>query len=216
MSLYYEVAGEGKPIVLVHGNGGNHKVFYVEIQQFVDAGYKVYALDSRGQGENEPLDEYHYTDMAEDVYQFITELGLEKPAYYGWSDGGIIALELEIAHPGTLGLAAISGTNLYPDGAEQEILDAIAAANEENFDPLNKLMLTETDIDPEDLTNIDIPVLVLAGSEDVIRQDHTELISEKLPNSELHIVEGEDHGSYIQGSEIAGELVLDFLADNNY
>ncbi|MCI7812931.1 MAG: alpha/beta fold hydrolase [Lachnospiraceae bacterium] len=57
VSLYYEVAGEGKPVVLVHGNGGNHKVFHVEIQQLVDAGYQVYALDSRGQGENEPLDE---------------------------------------------------------------------------------------------------------------------------------------------------------------
>ena len=38
VSLYYEVAGEGKPVVLVHGNGGNHKVFHTEIQQLVDAG----------------------------------------------------------------------------------------------------------------------------------------------------------------------------------
>ena len=56
VSLYYEVAGEGKPVVLVHGNGGNHKAFHTEIQQLVDAGYQVYALDSRGQGENAPLD----------------------------------------------------------------------------------------------------------------------------------------------------------------
>ncbi|MDO4323328.1 MAG: alpha/beta hydrolase [Lachnospiraceae bacterium] len=216
VSLYYEVAGEGKPIVLVHGNGGNHKVFSVEIQQFVDAGYQVYALDSRGQGENEPLDEYHYTDMAEDVYQFITELGLEKPAYYGWSDGGIIALELEIAHPNTLGLAAISGTNLNPEGADPEIIAIIEEANEADPNPLNELMLTEPNIDPEDLTKIEIPVLVLAGSEDVILQEHTELIADKLPNSELHIVEGEDHGSYIQGSDIAGNLVLDFLQEHDY
>ena len=68
------MAGEGKPDVLVHGNGGNHKVFHTESQQLVDAGYQVYALDSRGQGENAPLDEYHYDDMAEDVYQFINKL----------------------------------------------------------------------------------------------------------------------------------------------
>lgn len=216
VSLYYEVAGEGKPIVLVHGNGGNHKVFSVEIQQFVDAGYQVYALDSRGQGENEPLDEYHYEDMAEDVYQFITKLGLEKPAYYGWSDGGIIALELEIAHPNTLSLAAISGTNLNPEGADPEVIAAIEEANEEDPNPLNTLMLTEPNIDPEDLTKIEIPVLVLAGSEDVILPEHTELIAEKLPNSELHIVEGEDHGSYIQDSDIAGNLVLDFLKEHDY
>ena len=57
VSLYYAVAGEGKPVVLVHGNGGSHTAFTVEMQQLVDAGYQVYALDSRGQGANEPLDE---------------------------------------------------------------------------------------------------------------------------------------------------------------
>lgn len=216
VSLYYEVAGEGKPVVLVHGNAGNHKVFHVEIQQLVDAGYQVYALDSRGQGENAPLEEYHYDDMAEDVYQFINTLELDKPAYYGWSDGGIIGLTLEIAHPDTLSLMAISGTNLNPEGADPDVIAAIAEANEENPDPLNTLMLTEPNIDPEDLKNITIPVLVTAGSNDVIQKEHTELIADSLPNSELKIVEGEDHGSYIQDSEIMGNLLLDFLKEHNY
>lgn len=216
VSLYYEVAGEGKPVVLVHGNGGNHKVFHVEIQQLVDAGYQVYALDSRGQGENEPLDEYHYDDMAEDVYQFITALGLDKPAYYGWSDGGIIGLTLEIAHPGTVSLLTISGTNLNPEGADPEIIAAIDAANKENPNPLNTLMLTEPDIDPADLENITVPVLVTAGSNDVILEEHTKLIADSLPNSELTILDGEDHGSYIQDSEIAGNLLIDFLQDHEY
>ena len=215
-TLYYEVAGEGKPVVLVHGNGGNHKVFYKEIQHLVDAGYQVYAPDSRGQGENAPQEEYHYEEFAEDMYQFITALGLDKPAYYGWSDGGIIGLLLEISHPDTVSLMAISGTNLYPDGAQQEILDMIQEDYDKTGAPLEKLMLTEPNIDPEELKAITVPVLVLAGSEDVIKQEHTELIADSLPNSELHIVEGEDHGSYIQGSEIAGELILKFLQEHDY
>ena len=215
-TLNYLVTGEGKPVVLVHGNGGNHKVFNIEIQQLAEAGYQVYALDSRGQGANEPEDEYHYTEFAEDTYQFIQALGLNQPAYYGWSDGGIIGLELEIAHPHTVSLLAISGTNLNPEGADPDVIAWIAEANEENPDPLNELMLTEPDIDPDDLEDIDIPVLVLAGSEDVILPEHTELIAEKLPNSKLIIVEGEDHGSYIEGSEIAGNLLLEFLEENDY
>lgn len=216
VSLYYEVAGEGKPVVLVHGNGGNHKVFHTEIQQLVDAGYQVYALDSRGQGENAPLDEYHYDDMAEDVYQFINKLELDKPAYYGWSDGGIIGLTLEIAHPDTLSVMAISGTNLNPEGADPDVIAAIKEANDENPDPLNTLMLTEPNIDPEDLKNITIPVLVTAGSNDVILKEHTELIADSLPNSELKIVDGEDHGSYIQDSDIMGKLLIDFLQEHDY
>ena len=216
VSLYYAVAGEGKPVVLVHGNGGSHTAFTVEMQQLVDAGYQVYALDSRGQGANEPLDEYHYADMAEDVYQFINALGLEQPAYYGWSDGGIIGLTLELAHPGTLSLMAISGTNLYPDGADPELMEYFAAENEANPDPLVTLMLTEPDIDPADLASIDIPVLVTAGSEDVILAEHTQLIADSLPDSELVIVDGENHSSYIQGSEIMGDLLIDFLQEHGY
>lgn len=216
VTLNYEVAGEGKPVVLVHGNGGRHQVFSVEIKQLVDAGYEVYAVDSRGQGANEPLEEYHYADMAEDMYQFITELGLDKPAYYGWSDGGIIGLMLEIAHPGTLGLMAISGANLNPEGASPEVIAMIAAAVEENPDPLSSMMLTEPNIDPEDLKKIEIPVLVTAGSEDVILPEHTQLIADSLPNSELKIVEGEGHETYIQDSEIMGELLIDFLQAHDY
>ena len=216
ISLYYAVAGEGKPVVLVHGNGGSHTVFTVEIQQLVDAGYKVYALDSRGQGANEPLDEYHYADMAEDIYQFITALELDKPAYYGWSDGGINGLTLELAHPGTVSLLAISGTNLSPEGAEDEIIEYLAEINEEANDPLITLMLTEPNIDAADLASIEIPVLVTAGSEDVIKAEETQKIADSLPNSELVILEGEGHETYIEGSEIVGNLLIDFLKEHDY
>ena len=93
----------GKPVVLLHGNGGSHKSLTTQAVQLARAGYRVYSLDSRGQGANAPLEEYHYADMMEDTYMFIRQLGLEKPALFGWSDGGIIELMLEMAHPGTCG-----------------------------------------------------------------------------------------------------------------
>lgn len=216
VTLLYSVAGEGKPVVLVHGNGGSHQVFATEIKQLVNAAYQVYALDSRGQGANDPLDEYHYADMAEDVYQFITTLELDHPAYYGWSDGGIIGLTLELAHPGTVSVMAISGTNLNPEGADPELMSALEDANAEDPQPLVTLMLTEPDIDPADLAGIGIPVLVTAGSNDVILPEHTQLIADSLPNATLTIVEGENHSSYIEGSEVMGNLLLDFLKANQY
>ena len=209
--LHYAVAGAGKPVILVHGNGESHDLFDVEIRQLSEAGYRVYAPDSRGHGANEPLDEYHFADMAEDMYWFIQTLGLKKPAYYGHSDGGIIGLMLELRHPGTLGMLAISGANLTPDGLEPSFLAEYSARNEKEPDPLIALMLTEPHIEAESLEGIDIPVLVTAGEHDLILPEETRRIAGHLPRARLVIVKGADHGSYVAGSEIMGELLIDFL-----
>ena len=210
--LHYEVMGEGRPVVLVHGNGEDHHIFDIEIAQLVKAGYQVYAPDSRGHGANASQPEYHYSNMAEDMYQFIRAMRLEKPAFYGFSDGGIIGLTLITNHPDCVGALAISGTNLSPDGLVPSFVEEYTAINKEENDPLITLMLTEPHIDPETLKKITVPVLVTAGENDLILQSETEKIADMIPNSTMIILEGEDHGSYIVNSEIMGELLIDFLS----
>lgn len=209
--LHYAAVGEGKPVVLVHGNGEDHHLFDVEIGQLAEAGYRVYAPDSRGHGANERLNEYHYADMAEDMYRFIRALGLEKPYFYGHSDGGIIGLLLAIRHPETLGAMAISGANLTPEGVDPAFAEEFGARNEAHPTPLITLMLTEPHIDPRSLESIHIPVLVTAGEHDLILPEETQRIAEHLPNARRIVVEGEDHGSYIAGSDIMGRLLIDFF-----
>ena len=209
--LHYAAVGAGKPVVLVHGNGESHDLFDTEIGQLIDAGYHVFAPDSRGHGANERLNEYHYADMAEDMYRFIRALHLEKPLFYGHSDGGIIGLLLEIHHPGTLGAMAISGTNLSPAGLDPEFLAEYRARNSHHPDPLVTLMLTEPDIDPRLLESIRVPVLVTAGEYDLILPEETQRIARHLPNAKLAVVEGEDHGSYIANNETMGRLLIDFF-----
>lgn len=209
--LHYARAGKGRPVVLVHGNAEDHHLFDTEIEQLVEAGYEVYAPDSRGHGANEPMDEYHYVEMAEDIYQFIRAMGLERPALYGHSDGGILALMLEIRHPGTLGVMAVSGTNLSPEGIDPGFIAEYTALNEKEPDPLVTLMLTEPHIAPETLRGITIPVLVTAGDNDLILRRETDRIVENLPDAELVIVEGADHGSYIVDSRVMGEMLIDFF-----
>ena len=209
--LHYAEVGVGKPVVLVHGNGESHDLFDTEIRQLADAGYHVFAPDSRGHGANERLDEYHYADMAEDMYRFIRELQLEKPLFYGHSDGGIIGLLLEIGHPGTLGAMAISGANLSPDGLDSKFREEYREHNRVQPDPLVTLMLTEPDIDPQLLGTIRIPVLVTVGEHDLILPEETQRIVQHLPNAKLTVVEDEDHGSYIAGSETMGRLLIDFF-----
>lgn len=216
IDLHYAAAGEGKPVLLVHGNGESHDLFDTEIRQLTEAGYRVYAPDSRGHGANAPLAEYHYADMAEDMFQLMQALGLEKPAYYGHSDGGIIGLLLAVSHPEALGLMALSGTNLSPGGITPSFVEEFEALNREKPDPLVTLMLTEPDIDPVSLREIRIPVLVTVGENDLILPEETERIVSHLPDARLRVVEGADHGSYIDGSEIMGNLLLAFFEEEGY
>ena len=215
VKLHYLQEGSGRPVVLVHGNGESHALFETEIKQLTAAGYEVFAPDSRGHGANEPVSEYHYADMADDIFCLIRELGLEKPYYFGHSDGGIIGLLLELRHPGTLGKMAVSGTNLSPDGIVPEFVEEFTAINEREPNPLITLMLTEPHIEPEELQGITIPVLVTVGEHDLILPEETQRIVQNLPDVRLIVVPGADHGSYLDHNERMGEFLLDFYAEQN-
>ena len=213
VSICYEIVGEGDPVILLHGNGGSHEDLSLITEQLAAAGYRAYAVDSRGQGANAPLDEYHYTDMADDVYQLIKLWGLTKPALYGWSDGGIVGLLTEIRHPGSLGALAVSGANISPDGLDGSFLMSVKLSDAVHEDPLTTMILTEPDITEEELAGITCPVLVTAGSGDIIREDHTRQIAEAIPGSQLIIFDGESHGSYITGNTKMAEALITFLEE---
>lgn len=203
--------GKGRPVVLIHGNGETHLIFEREIEQLRTAGYRVIAPDSRGHGGSGPVQEFHYADMAEDVFQLIQTLQLQQPLYYGHSDGGIIGLLLEIRHPGTLSAMAISGTNLSPQGLREDFLESCRSQNAVNPEPLITLMLREPHIAPEALGGIRIPVLVTVGEHDLILPEETARIVSHLPKAEKVVLKGEDHGSYVVGSDTMGQLLTDFF-----
>lgn len=215
-NLLFSVRGpeNGKPVVLMHGNGGSHKSMATQALQLSKAGYRVYVLESRGQGANEPLQEYHYADMAEDCYQFIVKLGLERPLVGGWSDGGINALMLEMAHPGTCGLIVASGANLHPDCGDG--FEEFKAWILEQGTPLALMMLSEPDIKPEELSVIKCPALITVGDKDLISVEHTKLISDNIPDSELIVFKRASHSSYIKRNPRLGRAMLDFMARHGY
>lgn len=216
MKLFYSARGplDGKPVVLMHGNGGSHKSMTTQAIQLALRGYRVYCPDSRGQGANPPLDEYHYADMAEDCYLFIKALGLEKPCVGGWSDGGINALMLEMSHPGTCSSILAAGANLKPDCGDgfEEFKEWILSEGT----PLAMMMLTEPDIEPESLNVIKCPALVTVGSKDLISVEHTRLIADNIPDATLTVIEGATHSSYIKRNPRLGRLILNFFSQIGY
>ena len=215
VSLFYAAEGAGKPVILLHGNGGSHNDLETTHRELAQAGYMAYALDSRGQGANPRLDEYHYKDMATDVYEFIKAKGLEKPAVFGFSDGGNIALQLEVMYPGTLGAIATGGANIFVEGS---LIPSFAEGflAQPTDEPLVIMMQNEPTMTVEDMKTIACPALIMSGEHDLILADHTRLIGDNIPSGEAVVIPGEDHGSYICNSSKLAPLLLDFFAKIGY
>lgn len=209
--LFYEKTGEGRPLLLLHGNGEDHTIFDALIP-LLSRTYTVYAIDSRGHGASNPTEEYSYAGMAEDIAQLITSLEIESPALYGFSDGGIVGLLLALHYPNLLSRLIISGANLNPRGMKWAFVHKIKQHYKKTHSPLERLMLEEPDIQPSALAGIQIPVLVLAGADDIIKPAHTKLIAKSLADAQLKIIPGEDHGSYIIHSDKLYPYIRDFLA----
>ena len=215
VSLFYAAEGAGKPVILLHGNGGSHNDLETTQRELAQAGYMVYALDSRGQGANQRLDEYHYKDMATDVYEFIKMKDLDKPAVFGFSDGGIIALQLEVMYPGTLGAIVTGGANIFVEGALiPEFAEGFLA--QPSTEPLVIMLQTEPNMTVEDMAGIGCPSLIMSGEKDLIQTDHTRLIGENIPDGRVKILPGEDHGSYICNSSKLAPLMLEFFKEIGY
>lgn len=209
--LFYDKTGEGSPVLLLHGNGEDHTIFDALIPLLAQ-NHTVYAIDSRGHGASNPTDDYHYEAMADDIAQLITSLEIDSPILYGFSDGGIIGLLLALHYQGLISRLIISGANLNPHGMKRAFLHKIKQHYKKTKNPLDLIMLEEPDIDPSSLAQIRIPVLVLAGEDDIIKPAHTELIAKKLPNAKLQIIPGEDHGSYILHCSTVYPYIKDFIS----
>src|SRR5689334_3289152 len=125
--MYCEVYGQGKPLLIIHGNGGSINNFIYQIP-FFSKKYKVIIADSRAQGKSaDNGDSLSYEMMADDYAALLDAMKIDSADVIGWSDGGINALLLAIRHPGKVKMLAATGANLWPDttAVPQEIINMV-------------------------------------------------------------------------------------------
>ncbi len=208
IDINYEKTGEGRPLVMVHGNGEDHSIFDEAIA-LLKKKYTCYAVDSRNHGGSGSVAELHYDDMVNDMIAFMEALDLSDVVFYGFSDGGIVGL-LAAARCPRITTLIVSGANMTPDGLKGSLKLMIKIMNRVNRDTKLELMLNEPHITEEMLGAIKARTLVLAGSRDVIREKETRRIAAAIPGAVLHILPGEGHGSYIAHKEKIARLIMDF------
>ena len=210
--LFYEKLGSGKPLVMAHCNSMDHKIFR-KAAQVLSQHYTVYLPDSRDHGKSEKVKTLHYDDMAEDMQEFILQLGLRKPVFYGFSDGGIIGLLLASKYPDLLSALIVSGASLRPDSTKDLPLRFFRLWSHVDRSDKMRIMLREPDITDEMLRAIRVPTFVTAGARDVIKQSHTEHLAQTIPGAKLKIFEGAGHTGYIMHSRKIADYILSALSD---
>lgn len=220
--LHYIEQGQGLPLIFLHGNGEDSSYFVHQIECF-SKDYHVIAIDTRGHG-GSPRGDKPFTikQFAEDLNNFMDENGIPKANILGFSDGGNIALTFALKHPEKVKKMIVNGANLFPHGVKPRyqwpieigyrIAKLFANKSEQarHNAELLALMVNEPHINPSELATLTMPVLVVAGTKDMIKDSHTRLIYKSLPNAQLGIVKGNHFVANKNPMEF-NKVVADFL-----
>ncbi|MDO9254717.1 MAG: alpha/beta hydrolase [Bacteroidales bacterium] len=226
IKMYYEIYGQGEPLLMIHGNGGSISSFINQIPYFSKK-YKVIAVDSRAQGKSEDLqDSLSFEMMADDFSALLDKLKIDSCYVLGWSDGGINGMLLAMRHPEKIKKLAITGANLWPDSAAISAVDYLGGLNYYNAlgkEPqtpnvvhtrkLVKLDTFEPHITCEQLQQIKCPTLVIGGDHDIILTEHTMLIAKSIPGAYLWILPNSSHSTLIDYKDQFNKTVDDFFRD---
>jgi pimeloyl-ACP methyl ester carboxylesterase len=226
IKMYTEVYGEGKPLLMIHGNGGSIGAFSSTIPYFAKK-YKVIAVDSRAHGRTkDDRDSLSFEEMADDFDGLLTAMHIDSAYVLGWSDGGINALVLAMRHPDKVIKLASTGANLWPDttgliasyvkGEEKQLADwqkrmPLKNSREKNTYKIFMLDWLQPNIPLVALHKIKCPSLIIGGDHDLIPVTHTVQIAQSIPKSYLWIVANSGHATLIDHRDDFNRLVDDFF-----
>lgn len=226
IKIYCEIYGEGKPLLLIHGNHGSIKSFAQNIPYFATK-YKVIAVDSRAQGKSkDDGGALTFEMMADDDAALLDALKIDSAYVIGWSDGGINALLLAERHPGKVIKLAATGANLWPDASAfapgvwdndkkyyDSHKDKIRLTQKQKNDW--KLFMLDWDqphMTLADLHTIQCPSLIICGDHDLISLEHTVQIYRNIPHSALWVVPSSGHVTLIEHKDDFDKTVDDFFS----
>lgn len=217
IKLYYEIFGNGEPLVVLHGNGGNiasASEFYPQLSRK----YKVIAIDSRGQGRSTDNDEeLTYDLMASDINALLDQLHIHDAYVWGHSDGAILGLLLAMRHPEKVFKLLAYGANLTPDSSavqpwvfKTDILD-VSKKQTVKAKRLTKLLRDYPNIPLDSLSKIQSYVLIMIGDRDIIRPEHAVKMFQHIYNSQLCILPGCTHMGAWEKNKLFMMLLNDFF-----
>ena len=210
IKMYYEVHGEGAPLLMIHGNSGDVSSMDNQIEHFSKTNLVIVA-DSRGHGKSGlNTQKLTYEIITDDLAELLKFLGLKKVNVIGLSDGGVIGLKLAIKYPELVNKLAIAGANTTPPKESayswaiesesvrrKKIAEMIRIKDESRNwvleQQVQELLFSDPLISNRQLESILSPVLIMAGDKDIIMPEHTLSIFKHIKNSHWAIFPGQTH-----------------------
>jgi len=241
VELYYEVHGEGAPVLLSHGYSASADMWKGQLEPFAKR-YKLITWDMRGHGRTdypEDLAAYSEAETVADMAAILDAVGARKAVIGGLSLGGYMSLAFHLAHPDrTLALLIIDTGPGYRNDEARAGWNATSIARAERFEreglpPPNvggaetraaphrnaeglaraaRGMLTQKDARViSSLPDIKVPSLVLVGAEDKPFIAASDYMAAKIPGAHKVVIPGAGHASNIDQPAAFNEAVLGFL-----
>ena len=221
--IYYEIYGQGEPLLLLHGNSTSISLFQKQIPEFQKY-FKVIAVDTRGQGKSsEDGKLYTYDLFADDMNALLDHLHLDSVNVVGWSDGGNTGLIMAMKYPKKVKKLVTMGANVFIDNTvvakwifkeltkQEKELKNDTTAWAVNRLRLITLLKTEPRHSFAELNSIKCPVLVVAGEKDLIKEEHTKAIAANIPNSTLMIEPKATHYFPSDNPDAFNKAVIEFI-----
>jgi pimeloyl-ACP methyl ester carboxylesterase len=228
VSIFCETFGAGPPVLVLHGGLGYIEDMSFQIMALAKSHF-VIAVDSRGHGRstgaNGPLS---YSLMSDDMVKVLDSLKINRVDAVGWSDGGIIGLDLAMRHPERIRRLVAISANYNPDGLgytpSVEEVPRIAlrywllAPNPAQWPDLYRNVFAMWRTQPQytlnDLGHIKAPTLVMAGEYDLIKREHTDQLAKAIPGSYESIIAHATHLVPIEKPDIVNSKILNFLDES--
>ncbi len=219
LMMYYEVHGEGFPLVLIHGGGSTIGTTFGRILPALAKSHRVIAVEMQAHGHTADIDRpLSFEQDADDVAALLRQLGIPKADIFGFSNGASTTLQIAIRHPDIVRRIVVASTMYRKDGAYQWLWDSFGhidydempkqladaylqinpdtAALHRMIDRDVARMRSFTDISERDIASIHAPALIIAGDHDVVRPEHAVEMYRAMQHATLVILPG-GHGDYM-------------------
>jgi pimeloyl-ACP methyl ester carboxylesterase len=239
LKMYYEVYGSanGKvpPLVLLHGGGSTIETSFGKVLPALAKTRQVIAFEQQGHGRTADIVDRPFTfeQSADDAAGLLRHLNIGKADFFGYSNGGHIALQMAISHPGLVRKLVVESAMFHRDGSDPGFWKSFEHAKLGDMPPELRgaylgvaphpedlptffaksvqRMLNFKGWTPEDIQSIDAPTLVMIGDRDIVTPEHAVRMFRLLPNAQLAVLPGTDHMTIVNRSDWLVPMIGTFL-----
>jgi pimeloyl-ACP methyl ester carboxylesterase len=223
LKMYYEIYGEGKPLVLIHGGGSTIQTTYGNIIPLLSKHQQIIAMELQAHGRTgDRVTDLSFEQDADDVTALLHNLNIRNANFLGYSNGGHTLIEIALRHPEIINKmifasAFFKRSAVVPqfwEGFDSATIDVMPQSLKDGFLKVNNnekalLNMFNKDVQKmkdfkgwseEQMKSIKSPALIINGNNDVGSVEHAVEMYRTIPGSQLAILPGK-HGAYIGAVE---------------